>query len=716
MLDMSAGKAGRVVAPLVLTVLLAVSGCSEKGGGTRYPNTPPDTHISAGPSEVLPNHYRVSVFWFGTDVDGDVDHYDISVLKGVRRGEPIELDSLYWHSTRANDSTFVVAADSCCYGDPGADDPHYAVSYWGILVRAVDNEQGVDETPASVFFVASNELPRVDILAPPHMQPSQTLCTLPYFEWVGTDPDGDRNALQYKYLAVPSTMRRDLWGNGLPPYEYEGAGEGNAAPEIGRWSFWVPADCTYVEDIDLSEYREGSEGADSIGFYVAVKDEGEAFLPVELYRTYNQGGNMRTFTVRTQDCALPAVIESDKLGIVRTYVCTGRPADPPVIFSGTALYMSFYAEERRQLGQMAGAYRYYLDEPGSPMSSWPAWTPVAPLRERGAEPEWRVILPAAGPGLTPDVGQHLLRVELENLARDTACAEFHFDVLEGPAGRESNILLVDDNLSMWWGGSPPPDYENEEFEMWSDILQGYDWQEWDTGSDFGVAVPAHLVGNATTVIWSVDEGRELAPDLLDLCSRRGNYLHSYVEAGGNLIIIGMSPVYSTMYWFDGTPDPADRQTITSMEFSPRVLDESHAFEHFMWDVFGIAEMRISVGPSTDHITGMEPCEGYDEWNAVPAREKGEVEGWPGYFAGAFLAVEVRPGEDVHPFYGILSLKNPADPDTSWIETPDCDKLAAVYVEGDGVRGGAAFICLPAWWLDHDEVGEMIRRLLDVFGE
>jgi hypothetical protein len=136
----------------------------------------------------------------------------------------------------------------------------------------------------------------------------------------------------------------------------------------------------------------------------------------------------------------------------------------------------------------------------------------------------------------------------------------------------------------------------------------------------------------------------------------------------------------------------------------------------MWDVFGIADMRISVGPSTDHITGMEPCEGYEDWNAVPARGKGEVEGWPGYFAGAFLAVEVRPGDDVHPFYGILSLENPADPDTSWIETPDCDKVAAVYVEGDGVRGGAAFICLPAWWLDHDEVADMIRRLLNIFGE
>lgn len=710
------GRLARLGALAALAAVLAAYGCSEKGGGTRYPNALPDTHISSGPSETFPNYYVVGVFWYGTDVDGDVDHYDLAVLRGVRRGEPIELDSLSWHPTRANDSTFIVAADSCCYGDPGAEDPHYAVSYWGILVRAVDNEGGIDETPASVFFLAANELPRVEIVAPHGTPPLPALCTFPYFEWLGSDPDGDRAELQFKYLFVPSTMRRDLWGDGLPPYDYEGAGDGNAAPEIGRWSKWVPPDCTYVADVDLSAYQEGSQGADSIGFYVTVRDEGEAVLPVELFRTYNAAANMTSFVVRPQECAVKAVIESDRLGVVSSFDCAGRPTLPPVIFWGTGIYMSFFAEERRHLSQVAIAYRYYFDEPGGPASSWPAWTPVGPLRDPGSEPEWRFTWPAAGPRYVPDVGQHVFRVELKDLAEDTTCAEFHFDVLQGPAGQESKILLVDDSRSRWWGKEPVPGYEDDEFNMWSAILSGYNWEEWDTGVDFGDAVPAQLIGSATTVIWSVDLGMELEPDLFDLCSRRGNCLHSYVEAGGNLIVIGMAPVYSTMYWFDGVPDPALRGTVTDIEFSPRQLDESRAMEHFMWDVFGIERMRLSQEPWPVCVTGMEPCDGYEDWNLVPARGTGEVEDWPGYFTDAFLAVSFRPGEDVHPFYGIRWLENPSDPDTSWIETRDCGRIAAVYVEGDSQRGWAAYVNLPAWWFDHDEIGVMIRRLLEMFGE
>ena len=708
------GAAIRLVLLAFLTTVLAVCGCSEKGGGTRYPNALPDTHISSGPSETFPNYYQVQVFWYGTDADGDIDHYEIAVLRDVRRGEPLDLDSLAWHSTATNDSTFLMPADSCCYGEPTGDDPHYAVSYWGLLVRAVDNDRGIDDSPASVFFLATNEIPRVEIVAPPETPAEGALCSVPYLEWLGKDADGDDSKLAYKYLIIPSAMRSGLWGDGLPPLDYEGAGGNNGAPEIGRWSEWVPADCTYVSGIDLSEYGQGSEGADSIGLYVTVRDEGEAVLPVELFTTYNEAANMRSFEVRRQGCALRALIHSDRLGVIGSYACSGRPDRPPVIFEGTGLYLSFFAEERRDLGQLAGSYRYYFDGPDDPMSGWPVWTPTEPLREIGSDPEWVVTWPAAGPRHVPGVGQHVFRVELQNQALDTTCAEVHFDVLEGPAGLESNVLLVDDNRSRWYEGSLIPEYEEDEFQMWSDILQGYDWQEWDTGPDFEEAVPPHLLGTATTVIWSVDSGRELSPDLLDLCSKRGNHLHSYVETGGNLLLIGMAPVYCTMYWYDGTPDPGQRQDITSIEFSPRDLYEPLPIHHFMWDVFGIRRMRLDHDPDPDCIAAIEPCEGYGEWSTVHAKGRDEVDGWPGYFEGAFLAVEFRPGDDVHPFYGISVLENPDEPDTAWTGVRDCGRIAAVYVEGGGERGWAAYVALPAWWFGRDEIKVMVRRLLEMF--
>jgi hypothetical protein len=51
-----------------------------------------------------------------------------------------------------------------------------------------------------------------------------------------------------------------------------------------------------------------------------------------------------------------------------------------------------------------------------------------------------------------------------------------------------------------------------------------------------------------------------------------------------------------------------------------------------------------------------------------------------------------------------------------VETVDLNKVAGVYVEGDGTRGWAAYICLPAWWFDHDQIKAVIRGLLQEFGE
>ena len=43
-------------------------------------------------------------------------------------------------------------------------------------------------------------------------------------------------------------------------------------------------------------------------------------------------------------------------------------------------------------------------------------------------------------------------------------------------------------------------------------------------------------------------------------------------------------------------------------------------------------------------------------------------------------------------------------------------MGGVYVDGNDRRGYAAYINLPAFWLDHDELRTMIRDLLELFGE
>jgi hypothetical protein len=696
---------------------LTVEGCSEKAGGTRYPNELPETYISSGPSETSPNYYHVEVFWYGTDSDGEIARYEIAVVKNLRRGDPLDLDSLDWHSTRANDSTIVVPADSCCYGDPAGGDTYYAVSYWGILVRAIDNDGGVDATPDGVFFLATNEVPIVWITAPPSSPRPWNLCTVPYFEWAGMDPDGDDTELEYKYLAIPSRMRQSLWEDGLPPYDYEGSGGENQAPEIGTWSRWVPADCTYVADINLSDYRPGQETEDSIGFYVTVRDEAGASLPQELFGAYAENRNVLSFTVAPDVCGPMVRLAGERLNLVEENKCSGVPDQSPVIFSGTGVFIVLSALEVPRLGKMATSYRYFFDSRDDPLSRWNTWTDVDPLRVPGAEPEWEALWPTGGFRFIPPQGQHVLHVELKDRSQDTTCAELHFEVIERPGGQGGNILLVDDNRANWWTESEIPDYESSEFEMWSSILEGYNWQEWDTGSDFSESVPSRLVGDATTVIWSVDLGTvSPGPDLLDLCSRRGNYLHSYVEMGGNLIIIGMAPVYSTAYWFDGIPEPGQWVDFVDIDFSPRIIAGQVSSSHFMWEIMGIKRMRVFSFPSPICVRALEPCDGYEGWGRVAVRGPESVSGWPGYFTGAFLATEFRPGDDVHPFYGTSLLVNPAEPDTAWVEVVNCEKIAGVYVEGGGERGWAAYIGLPAWWFERAEIGSVIRRLLELFGE
>ena len=98
-------------------------------------------------------------------------------------------------------------------------------------------------------------------------------------------------------------------------------------------------------------------------------------------------------------------------------------------------------------------------------------------------------------------------------------------------------------------------------------------------------------------------------------------------------------------------------------------------------------------------------------------EKGEHHRrWKGYFTAPFLCTEFREGSDVHPFYGVRRVQNPWDPESLRVYIYDCDNMSGVYVDGDSQRGYAAYINLPAYWLNHDEVEILIRRLLELFGE
>ena len=77
----------------------------------------------------------------------------------------------------------------------------------------------------------------------------------------------------------------------------------------------------------------------------------------------------------------------------------------------------------------------------------------------------------------------------------------------------------------------------------------------------------------------------------------------------------------------------------------------------------------------------------------------------------FYINRVRDDIDVHTLYGIVPIDKEGE-----TGPPTCNRLVAVYVPGDGVRGHAAYIGVNPWTFDHDKFKTLIRSLLELFGE
>ena len=104
-----------------------------------------------------------------------------------------------------------------------------------------------------------------------------------------------------------------------------------------------------------------------------------------------------------------------------------------------------------------------------------------------------------------------------------------------------------------------------------------------------------------------------------------------------------------------------------------------------------------------------PCEG--GWDPIEAGDALGPPYWDGVFNNAFFVTEVRTDIEVQTLYGVVPLDSHGDP-----QAPDCTRWIGVYVPSDGVRGHAAYIGVPPWLCDHDQIKTMVRELLTLFGE
>ncbi|HBH07042.1 MAG TPA: hypothetical protein DDX92_10625 [Flavobacteriales bacterium] len=154
------------------TFVLLLLGCERQGD--RFTNREPDTIIT--PIEInLTGENRLNsvifISWTGTDQDGFIKGFEIS------------LDNQNWAFTEEYDSIFRFELES------GADTLDI-----DLYVRAIDNEDNVDPTPALLTIPLKNTPPVAEILE--RSFPADTVNLVTTLEWEGTDLDGDETIVK----------------------------------------------------------------------------------------------------------------------------------------------------------------------------------------------------------------------------------------------------------------------------------------------------------------------------------------------------------------------------------------------------------------------------------------------------------------------------------------------------------------------------------------
>ncbi len=173
-------RSSRLALAGALALATLAGGCSPKG--VLRPNLPPETTLFVqGPVDTV-NHI-VHLYWFGSDPDGDVVGFEI------RFHNPQAPADTGWVFTTRTDSIFTVFT-----GDTTAIRPRFEV-------RAIDNAQQRDETPAVEDFTFSNLPPRLQFTIAP--VPSDVTFYTLTLRWTPIDPDGDASKMTYR-----------LWLNG----------------------------------------------------------------------------------------------------------------------------------------------------------------------------------------------------------------------------------------------------------------------------------------------------------------------------------------------------------------------------------------------------------------------------------------------------------------------------------------------------------------------
>ncbi len=189
----------RILSFSILCLLLIFS-CKKEFVGKATVNQAPETHtvadtvIRSGSTRFIS---QIKISWWGDDQDGFVKGFEFS------------FDGATWVYTTKQDSLFTLALPA------GSDTANF-----NFQVRAIDNQDLKDQTPASLVYPVKNSPPTCSVFIPagtalfPSKNTSKTFPAFRFY-WNASDPDGDNNLDHFELffndtLAAPYILNSSI--------------------------------------------------------------------------------------------------------------------------------------------------------------------------------------------------------------------------------------------------------------------------------------------------------------------------------------------------------------------------------------------------------------------------------------------------------------------------------------------------------------------------
>lgn len=660
----------------LLALAWVIGACDDVDSTAPDSNVPPVTTISGGPSPFDEYSYLVDLKWFGEDMDGSVETYEFAWD-----------DTSEWFETVLTGSTFVVSSDTCCIFDTlvssaGTDSiVEQYFRYHTFFVRSIDDKRAVDPSPAHLTFNSVTVAPESRITQGPPMN-SETGRAVS-IHWEGFDPDSPNNSVSaFDYFHATKGQLRD---------KYFYRDELGVTKKVWNSLDWtrVGADTTSVVLRGL-ETGFGVNGSNRHLFFIRSIDDAGAVeqLPV-LGENYREWG-------ATDFAAGIVIIRSNVMGTAGSNLDhVGQ------IFEGTRIVFSWNANLGSYDGTVTG-YSHAYDN-----LLWSAWD----IEDDRYPPEGEFI---------PQRGRHSFFARTKDEAGQIVSAEFPFEVFAGPRNLDTTKVLVMSNfhIEAFEDFYPPPDKYQR---FWTDsLLINFNYEFNDPREAQDDEPPIRLMSRATTVILPTDDwegGLGSQPIVTEWHARDVNPLWSYVDAGGNLLLLGFYPTWNFLPDNDfldtgvvPEPDPcfwtSSPKSCGSnlIWYTPQLAD---SFPHPLYEYCALETTWLDE--TADYIWGAKPMlPNLPDLHVNNTRSK-TLQNHGLWFCERLT---FRDDRGVIPIYGYSR-----SADSLFVDEPPNKEAVAVWVPSDGLRGHVVYMGMPVYFFEVEETRDMIETVLTtLFGE